>query len=216
MTIQPGRANKNREPRLSKDRRLEERQVAFVAAARRLFIEKGFDDTSLADVVSEAGGSLATLYKLFGNKAGLLAAAVSDRARSGAEMITRIGAQEDDPIVALTRLGREMRCKFFDEEGVAIIRVVIAYSIKDPRFASEFARQTMTRAQEALAQLFTNWRSRGIHLAGEPGALAAAFLGMFVHELHSDAISHGALAPSEFRDLDTKIEFFCRGAGLIR
>lgn len=199
---------------MTKDRRLEERHEAFINGARRLFIDKGFDDTSLADVVAEAGGSLATLYKLFGNKAGLLAAVVGSRMLSSNEMVARIGSEESDPKAALMRLGREIRENYFDEEGVAISRVVIAYSLKDPTFGSQFGREKFIKSLQSLADLFAMWRAKGIQFIGEPEALATMFLGMFVHELHSDAISHGALAPLEFRDLDFKVEFFCRGAGL--
>jgi TetR/AcrR family transcriptional regulator, mexJK operon transcriptional repressor len=48
-----------------------ERKQAMLAAARELFLEKGYAATSLDDVVARSGGSLATLYQLFGNKEGL-------------------------------------------------------------------------------------------------------------------------------------------------
>lgn len=35
-------------------------------------MEQGYDGTSLAEIVRRSGGSLATLYDLFGNKQGLL------------------------------------------------------------------------------------------------------------------------------------------------
>ncbi|MBL8644226.1 MAG: TetR/AcrR family transcriptional regulator [Rhodospirillaceae bacterium] len=49
----------------------EDRKCAMLAAARELFLAKGFAATSLEDVVAKSGGSLATLYQLFGNKEGL-------------------------------------------------------------------------------------------------------------------------------------------------
>jgi len=197
-----------------RDPRLAKRQQAFIDAARRLFIERGFDDTALSAVVEEAGGSLATLYKLFGNKAGLLTAVVEERAQTGGELIEAIGRQYTDPRTALTRLGEEIRAGHFDGEGVAISRIVIAYSLKDPTFATQFYRETVLKFQAALAGLFRTWAGRGIPMAAAPEELAAAYFGMFIHELHTDAISHGSLVGTDFRDLDAKIAFFCRGAGL--
>lgn len=196
------------------DPRLSARRSAFVDAARKLFVEQGFEKTSLADVVAEAGGSLATLYKLFGNKAGLLSAAVLERANSGEALITEIASENLPPREALRKLGQRLRSDFIDAEGVAMSRVVIAYSLEDPDFATQFHRDTMMRSQEALGRMFTSWRDQGVPLAAPPEALASIFLGMFIHELHSDAISHGTLAPLEFRELDSKIDFFCRGAGI--
>ena len=48
------------------------RHVAILVAAEALFIEQGYERTSLAEIVRRSGGSLATLYDLFGNKQGLL------------------------------------------------------------------------------------------------------------------------------------------------
>lgn len=196
------------------DDRLAKRRAAFIDAGRRLFIGKGFNDTSLADVVADAGGSLATLYKIFGNKAGLLAAVVDARSQSAEDLIADIGEAFAEPKAALMQLGAAIRENYFDEEGVAMTRIVISYSLTDPEFAIKFHREKMMSAQNALAELFTRWRDSGIRMTAEPDALAAVFLGMFVHELHSDAITHGTLADLEFRDLETKIDFFCRGAGL--
>ena len=81
----------------SKGDRLGKRRQAFVEAARALFIEKGFERTALADVVERSGGSLATLYKLFGNKAGLLTAVVQEQVRSGESLIEEIGSRTIEP-----------------------------------------------------------------------------------------------------------------------
>lgn len=51
-----------------------ERRLAFVLSATTLFLEKGYDDVSLDDVVNHAGGSKASIYKYFGNKKGLFKA----------------------------------------------------------------------------------------------------------------------------------------------
>ena len=51
----------------------------MIEAAESLFLEQGYDATSLAAVVKRSGGSLATLYELFGNKQGLLRAIIELR-----------------------------------------------------------------------------------------------------------------------------------------
>ena len=43
---------------------------AMLEAARRLFLERGFVATTMPDIASEAGVSVQTLYKAFGNKPG--------------------------------------------------------------------------------------------------------------------------------------------------
>ena len=50
--------------------RLDRRKRAIIDAARALFVEQGYERTTLKDIVDRAGGSLATVYKVFGNKDG--------------------------------------------------------------------------------------------------------------------------------------------------
>ena len=50
----------------------EARRDAMLDAALELFLERGYGAISLTDVVKRSGGSLATLYELFGGKLGLL------------------------------------------------------------------------------------------------------------------------------------------------
>ena len=47
---------------------------SVLAAARRLFLERGYSATTVAEVAREAGVSVETVYKGFGNKPGLVKA----------------------------------------------------------------------------------------------------------------------------------------------
>ncbi len=55
------------------------RRQAIMEAAAELFLDKGYAATSLADVVRRSGGSLQTLYELFGSKDGLFKALIESR-----------------------------------------------------------------------------------------------------------------------------------------
>jgi TetR/AcrR family transcriptional regulator, cmeABC operon repressor len=48
------------------------RCTKIVDVAHRLFLDKGYENVSMQDIVKASGGSLATLYKHFGNKSQLL------------------------------------------------------------------------------------------------------------------------------------------------
>jgi len=50
----------------------------MIEAAAELFLERGYEKTSLGDVVKRSGGSLATLYSAFGSKEGLFEAIVAE------------------------------------------------------------------------------------------------------------------------------------------
>lgn len=54
------------------------RHALQLEVARDLFLERGYAETSVNDVARIAGGSLATLYREFGNKEGLFLAVVQE------------------------------------------------------------------------------------------------------------------------------------------
>ena len=84
--------------------RLDRRKRAIVDAARSLFAEQGYERTTLKDIVDRAGGSLATVYKVFGNKDGLLEAVVFEKAASGEVIVQRAVAAGGTPQQILHRL----------------------------------------------------------------------------------------------------------------
>ncbi|NLY03498.1 MAG: TetR/AcrR family transcriptional regulator [Campylobacter sp.] len=53
------------------NKRAYERYNRILEAGFDLFLEKGYKDTSLSEIVERAGGSLSTIYKYFENKEGL-------------------------------------------------------------------------------------------------------------------------------------------------
>jgi AcrR family transcriptional regulator len=84
-------------------------------AARRLFLDRGYAATTVAAVAEEAAVSVETVYKAFGNKAGLLKSAV-DTAIVGddepvpmlqRELVRRIEA-ETDPRQKLAMYGEHL------------------------------------------------------------------------------------------------------------
>ena len=193
--------------------RLDRRRGAFIECADALFLQQGFERTTLADVVDRAGGSLATLYKLFGSKTGLLEAVMEYRARTKEYRLQELVDGGRTPVEVLDVLARDLHERFLDPAEVALSRVVIAYSLENPDFARRFYGRTIANARGFLARLFARWRDEGHRLNAAPETLAAIFLGMFIYDLHTQAISHGA-STGTGADLADKVQFFCTGAGL--
>lgn len=193
--------------------RLDRRRRAIVEAARTLFIEQGYERTTLGHIVERAGGSLATIYKLFGNKDGLLDAVVFERAASGEAVIRAVADCGLAPASALHRIADGLQAQFLDPDGVALVRIVIARSIDDVEFARRFFERTATRTREALRQLFVEWQASGVAMDGEPEFLAEVFLGLFFSDLQTEAISHGAGAKHTPERLRERTDFFIKGAG---
>ena len=65
---------------------------AVLGAARRLFLDRGYAATTVATIAAEAGVSVETVYKAFGNKAGLVKSVVD---------VAIVG--DDEPVPMLQR-----------------------------------------------------------------------------------------------------------------
>lgn len=79
----------------------EERRAEIVAAARRLFETRGFEATSMQDVIDEVGIAKGTIYHYFASKGDLLHAVVDDVVAATTEQMRAIAAR---PGTALERL----------------------------------------------------------------------------------------------------------------
>ena len=188
--------------------RLDRRRAAIIAAARHLFVEQGYEHTTLAEIVRRAGGSLATVYKLFGNKDGLLEAVIRENVASGETLVRDAAAARLPPAATLRRIAEGLHERFLEPEVIALVRIVIARSISEPQFARQFFERTANQTRDAIAALFTQWRSDGVAMNGTPQFLAEMFMGLFVSDLQTQAISHGAAIRVQSERLHDRTDFF--------
>lgn len=87
-------------PRSNRDR-TEKTRSALMQAARRLFIEKGYGETSTPEIVAAAGITRGALYHHFEDKRALFRAIVTDEALAVADAIERNAPADLRPIDAL-------------------------------------------------------------------------------------------------------------------
>jgi AcrR family transcriptional regulator len=180
--------------------RLDQRRRAFIEAARALFIEQGYERTTLGSIVELAGGSLATLYKLFGNKDGLLEAVVFDHSAISESLSRRLASMRSNPQEALPL--------------IALARIVMTRCIEDQAFAKKFFDQTATRKRDDLVEMFAQWQQDGAELTASPEVLADMFLDVIASDMHSDAISHSTEIVHSPERTNARLQIFMKGAGL--
>ena len=140
----------------------ERRQSAILDAAESLFLEQGYERTSLAEIVKLSGGSLATLYELFGNKQGLLHAIATrwcDEAmlRSLDDEATRTLSSVETLKAYAHRQSELME----SPRAVALMRMLISESLRDRAFALQIYRDLHVPALDELTALFAEWAATG-------------------------------------------------------
>lgn len=75
---------------------MEENRVKLIAAARKIFAEKGYSAASMDELTADVGLTRGALYHNFGDKRGLLAAVVDQIDSEMASRAQEIGAQAGD------------------------------------------------------------------------------------------------------------------------
>jgi TetR/AcrR family transcriptional repressor of mexJK operon len=194
--------------------RLSNRRDAFLDAGRALFLAKGYEATSLSDVVKAAGGSLTTLYKLFGNKEGLLTAIVRQRTGSEHNIIADVAALELPPAETLREIGYRLNQHFLDPTTIRMWRIVIAHSINEPDFGRHFFDEMLSDVFGSLTAVFERIRAQGVRLRGEPASLTRIYLSIMVHEFQVEAIATTSPSQCAGKDIAERVEFFLVGAGI--
>jgi AcrR family transcriptional regulator len=89
--------------RRSQAERTEATRAALIAAARRLFTERGYEDVGAEEIVRAAGVTRGALYHHFGGKPGLLDAAYEQLEAESTERVARIvlGSDLESPLEAM-------------------------------------------------------------------------------------------------------------------
>ncbi|MGS2646190.1 TetR/AcrR family transcriptional regulator [Streptosporangium sp. G12] len=85
-----------------RERKRQQVHEAISAAAITLFLERGFDEVSVAEVAASAGVSKPTLFKYFPTKEDLVLHRISDHQGEAARVVRERGAGER-PLAALHR-----------------------------------------------------------------------------------------------------------------
>lgn len=118
--------NDPRQPRRrTQAERTEATRGALLAAARRLFAERGYDDVSAEEVVRAAGVTRGALYHHFGGKPELLDAVYEQLEREVTERIARVvlGSELESPLEAM-RAGVRA---FLDECAQPEVRQIVLH-----------------------------------------------------------------------------------------
>ncbi len=116
MHVSPESEPQPSEPRSSRRTQAERTEAtrgALIAAARRLFTERGYDEVGTEEIVRAAGVSRGALYHHFGGKRELLEAAYEQLEAESTERVARVvlGSELESPLAAM-RAGIEA---FLDE-----------------------------------------------------------------------------------------------------
>lgn len=190
------------------DRRRTERRQAMLEAARDLFVEHGFAGVALSAVVRRSGGSLATLYALFGSKEGLLRAVMAegrDHDLAAFEQFAESGAA---PQAVLRFAAETILRKLASPDRLALTRIAVAESLRNPDFARAFHEQVREPAIAYVAALLARWTREGRAAVDHPVDAAEQFLSLVMHGEMDVLFCGGGCIVEDGRSVDWRIAPF--------
>src|SRR6267154_348985 len=163
----------------------EKRRMELAAIAERVFLMRGFSDTTMQMIASQAGGSKETLYRHFKSKEALFAEVVGRRAAriSGPESAL---ARDEVPEVALFDLGISLLGMMTKKDAASLFRIVVAEAPRAPKLGAIFYAQGPGATLERLTKYLRAAAGRGQLRCRDPLRAAKLFLGAVVaqHHLH--------------------------------
>ncbi len=182
----------------------QEKRALIVGAATALFLELGYDRTSLARIAAESGVSRATLFKQFPTKAALFDAIVTESWASDDE--------EDPPpvgdvVAGLGAIGRRYAELLARPQMTDLFRIVIAELPRFPELAhAQFSQGKLPYFESVRSYLLAEHEAGTVQV--EDADLAATqFLGMI-----SNYVFWPALLVPDWEVSDDRVDQVVEGA----
>ena len=160
------------DPRITRSRAL------IMAAAERVFLQRGFPGTSVDDIAAEAGVSKRTVYNVFTDKEQLFRAILGDAigtAERYAGEVAATTAAAEDLDLALGELAGELAASVLGGRVVPLRRLLIGEASRFPEFALEYYDRAPGRVMTAVASAMQRLAERGLLRIDEPELAAEHF-----------------------------------------
>jgi AcrR family transcriptional regulator len=170
-------------------------RAAILDAAAELFLELGYDRTSLARVAQSAGVSRATLFKQFPTKAELFEATVL--AAGGAPGAEPIDPPTDDFLAGLVTLGRAYADLLARPRMAGLMRTVIAESPRFPELRERTFDFGTLPVLRALGHYLREADRAGVADIDDPDVAATQLLGMIASAVFWPHLVHGTWSITE-------------------
>ncbi len=138
--------------------------AAIRDAAAALFLERGYQGTSMDDIAAAARVSKQTIYTHFADKESLLAGLVlanADRVEAFLATMTSVVGGADDVEIALQELARLYLHFVIRPEVLKMRRLVLAEAGRFPELARTYYEQVPQRVYATLARLFRELADQG-------------------------------------------------------
>lgn len=182
----------------------------IVESAGRIFLERGFSNTSLEEVGEAAGVTKPTVYSHFGSKEGLLMAVVEAMTSELAGKFALALQSSGDCRADLHRFGQVFLEGVMNAEAIQFRRLAVMESFAHPELGEKLFRMGPAEVSRVLVRYLTEETKAGRLSCPDPTLAAEQFFGLLVglHPLHV-VIGQAPPSPSSRRKrVESGVEVF--------
>lgn len=129
----------------------DERRAHILAAARRCFVREGFHETSMQDLVREAGMSSGAVYRYFDSKDAMIVAIAEENLEQIVAIVGESVRHGDGVGEALASTLEYVGARHADEGFGAIALLVWSEALRNPELATRL-RESIEAAASILAE----------------------------------------------------------------
>lgn len=141
--------------------RCSERNKSILEAASSLFMERGFDGTSMDAVAKQAGVSKQTVYSHFSNKDILFSSAITNKMEDYFPDREQLIKSEGTLEVELTRVARQLSTLLMSDDAMSVFRLLVSQAPKGPHLAKIFWEAGPAVMLGILTEFLEKWVKKG-------------------------------------------------------
>jgi len=198
-------------------RRGEELRLKIIAQATGLFLERGYEGVSLADILKQVGGSKTNFYTFFGNKDGLFLESMNALIDALLIPLKRTAVMGTSLRSALSRLGRTLLNILLTPRHIAYQRLVISVSAHHPSVGGDWFRHGPAMTHGLIERVIRRFQREGtVRPEVDPHLAAVLFHDMITFDLLLRTLLSVGEPPSaadiEAR-VDQAVQFFLAAMG---
>jgi TetR/AcrR family transcriptional regulator, mexJK operon transcriptional repressor len=160
------------------------RRAAIIDVARRHFLARGYDRTSMSGIVEEMGGSKGTLWHHFASKEDLFTAVIDDVTASFRREMIRILDPARDAIEALKSLALKVILRLTAPDAVALQRLVAGEVERFPEIGRNFYERAPSTSRALLAEYLAGRMAAGELREDDPAEAAETMLNLCCGQYH--------------------------------
>jgi len=168
----------------------EQRRLAILKAAAKVFSEKGYHQTRISDITARAKMGHGTVYRFFKSKRELASQVVGARGAAGfLQMLGEESIDSFDPKDLLTEIGENYLGNM--KERLPIVRFSITEALSDEELASHYYDNILTPLFDGLVRTMGSFQDKGILKQSDPFLLGHLFYGMLFGYMYAQELMNG-------------------------